>query len=260
MDELLRLIRTGQFAEIGQWFSRFEPAGDSFLAQALLAMFLASLVVGIRCSGAISGEREKQTWEALLLTPLSTRNLVRGKLRGIIGASYPYLRAYAVPAVLLSILGGIPALVWTVVALPVTWLAMYYVGATGLWCSVRSKSSWRSLLGTLGFGYLGGFLLFLFTSPAIFMVSAVIFIFLMMVDAVLGTTATRVMGFGQFYQTFFLSACLVLAGGFFGTARFFLSLAEKRVSDLERTRHWRNEPYRPPHMGGRPKERSGSYP
>ena len=41
------------------------------------------MVVGIRCSGAISGERERLTWEALLLTPLETRYLVRGKLRGI---------------------------------------------------------------------------------------------------------------------------------------------------------------------------------
>jgi hypothetical protein len=226
---------------------------------ALLAMFIASLAVGIRCSGAISGEREKQTWEALLLTPLATRTLVRGKLQGIMRASYPYLRAYAVPAVLLSVLGGIAAVIWTIIALPVTWLAMYFVGAAGIWCSVRCKNSWRSLLGTLGFGYVGGFLLSVFTTPAILMVSAFVFIFLRMVDAIAGTAATGVMGFGQFYQVFFLSACLVLAGGFFGAAKFFLSLAEKRVTDLERTRHWRNEPYRPASLGRSRAARSKSY-
>src|SRR5262249_29396603 len=54
------------------------PAGE-FLLQSIIAMLLGSLVVGIRCSGAVSGERERQTWEALLLTPLTARQLIRGK-------------------------------------------------------------------------------------------------------------------------------------------------------------------------------------
>ncbi|HWG47832.1 MAG TPA: ABC transporter permease subunit, partial [Gemmataceae bacterium] len=74
--------------------ARFQPArltvllpdaGDGFLVQGLVVMLLASLVVGIRCSGAITGERERQTWEALLLTPLTAKQLIRGKLWGIMG-------------------------------------------------------------------------------------------------------------------------------------------------------------------------------
>jgi ABC-type transport system involved in multi-copper enzyme maturation permease subunit len=258
-EELTRLVRTGQFAELGGWFSKFAPADDSFMILAVVTIFLASLVVGIRCSGTVSGEREKQTWEALLLTPLATQMLVRGKLRGIMRASYPYLRAYAIPAVGLSILGGVAAFAWTVIALPVTWLAMYYVGAAGIWCSVYSKTSWRSLLGTLGFGYVGGFLLFVITSPVMFMMSAVLFIFLQLLDQFLGTRATGVVGFGQFHKAFFISACLTLAGTFFGAAKFFLSQAEKRVADLERTRHWRDEPVRPGRLERRRKARPKFY-
>jgi hypothetical protein len=254
-----RLVRAGQFAELGQWFSHFAPADDSFMALALLALFLASLVVGVRCSGAISGERERLTWEALLLTPMETRMLVRGKLEGIMRASYPYLRAYAVPAVSLSFLGGVPAFAWTVIALPVTWLAMYFVGAAGIWCSVHAKTSWRSLLGTLGFGYVGGFILFIMTSPVIGMLSFILLFFLKMLDAFLGTSVTGMVGFGQFHKAFFISACLILAGAFFGTAKFFLSLAEKRVADLERTRHWRDEPVRPGHLERRRKVESKFY-
>ena len=95
-------------------------AGTGFLIQSLVVMLLASLVVGIRCSGAITGERERQTWEALLLTPLSARQVVRGKLWGIMGASYWYLLAYAAPAAVLSALGGLLALWWTVLWLAVT--------------------------------------------------------------------------------------------------------------------------------------------
>ena len=63
--------------------------------------------------GAISSERERQTWEALLLTPLSAGQIIRGKLWGVMAASYWYLLAYAAPAVTLSVLGGPVAVFWT---------------------------------------------------------------------------------------------------------------------------------------------------
>jgi len=222
------------------------PCDEWFMLQGILAIFLASLVVGIRCSGAISGERERLTWEALLLTPLETRQLVRGKLRGIMSASYPYLRVYAVPTALLSLLGGLQAFVWTIISLAVTLLAMYFIGAAGIWCSVTSKSSWRSLLGTLGFGYLGAFLMFLVTSPIIGIVSIIVYMMLMVIDQVYGMGATRMVGgWASFRNTMFVSACLTLAASFFGAAKLFLNMAEQRVSDLERTRHWKYEPKRP---------------
>jgi ABC-type transport system involved in multi-copper enzyme maturation permease subunit len=229
------------------WASPY--TAGSFLVQGIAVMLLASLVVGIRCSGAISGERERQTWEALLLTPLETRQLIRAKLWGIIGASYPYLLAYAVPALLLSLLGGPKAVFWTGIWLAVAWLAMFFVGAAGLWCSVRSKSSWRSLLGTLGFSYLGGFLLWLVTSPATLILALIIVLFLMLVDNLLKTNITGGLGAcGTVYiEAVYVASCLVLAGLFFGAAWYFIKDAEKRVADRERTRHWKYEPeyYRP---------------
>src|SRR5262249_37452172 len=194
--------------------SEIEPAGGAFMIQALVVMLLASFVIGIRCSGAVCGERERQTWEALLLTPLETRQLIRAKLWGIIGASYPYLLAYAVPALLLSLLGGPKAVFWTGIWLAVTWLAMFFVGAAGLWCSVRSKSSWRSLLGTLGFSYLGGFLLWLVTSPATFILALIIVLILMLVDKLLKTNITGGLGAcGTVYlEAVYVASCLVLAG------------------------------------------------
>src|SRR5262249_21700556 len=99
--------------------------------------------------------REHGTWEALLLTPLSERQLVRGKLWGVMAASYWYLLAYAVPAMMLSVLGGVKALFWTVLWLAVTVLAKYYIGAAALWDSGRLRDSWRSMLSTFGFGYVG---------------------------------------------------------------------------------------------------------
>ena len=91
-----------------------EGAEDYFVLQGLAVMLLGSFIVGIRCSGAITGERERQTWEAVLLTPMSAKQLVTGKLWGVMGACYWYLLAYGVPAVLLSALGGVGCLGWTV--------------------------------------------------------------------------------------------------------------------------------------------------
>ena len=162
-------------------------AEDGFLLQGLVVMLLGSFVVGIRCSGAVTGERERQTWEAVLLTPLSAKQLVHGKLWGVMAACYWYLLAYAVPAVLLSALGGGGSLGWTVLWLAVTVLAMYFMGAAGLWCSVRSKTSWRSLLGTMALGYLGGLLLYLITSPFVGLLALLVILMLWLVDSWLKT-------------------------------------------------------------------------
>jgi ABC-type transport system involved in multi-copper enzyme maturation permease subunit len=251
LSRLTQLALQFRFDEIWQllesaWATAVPP-DEAFYLQSLLVMLIASLVVGIRCSGTICGEREKQSWEALLLTPLTSRQLVRGKLWGIIGSSYLYLFAYALPALVLSALGGIMSFFWTVIWLAVTWLAMYFVGAAGIWCSVRSKTSWRSLLGTIGIGYVGGFLVFLITTPVIAMIAVIILLFLMLVDAYLGTTlASTALGGGPggFFLAFKVASCIGLAVLFWVLAWFFLGDAQKWIADRERTRHWKDEPMR----------------
>jgi ABC-type transport system involved in multi-copper enzyme maturation permease subunit len=218
-------------------------AGPAFLAQGIGAMLVFSLIVGIRCSGAVSGERERQTWEALLLTPLDTRTLIRGKLWGVLYAMLPYVAAYAAPALALSILGGFVAFLWTSLWLAVTLLAMFYVGAAGLWCSVTCRNSWRSLLATLGFGYLGGFLIFTIASPATAILAWIIYLFVQMAEDVYGTTFLQTLGgFDQFLFVFFIASCVSLVLIFLAVPQWFLlNWAESWVADRERIRHWKNE-------------------
>jgi ABC-type transport system involved in multi-copper enzyme maturation permease subunit len=259
IEYLVTLIAEGDIQGLVNKFSQIAPCDEGFMYLGLVVVFLASLVVGIRCSGAISGERERQTWEALLLTPMETRLLVRGKLRGIMGATYPYLRVYAVPAVLLSLAGGLMSFFWITFTLTVAFLAMYFVGAAGIWCSVRSSTSWRSLLGTLGFGYLGAFLMFVISSPLIIIVALVLWVLLQLVDAlILRTGVARMVGAGTFLNAWRIAACIVQAAAFFGAAKLFLNMAEQRVSDLERTRHWKYEPKRP-RLGRRKPARPRPY-
>lgn len=240
-ERIPSLLLAGDLPAVVDLLSDIEPAGGAFMMQALVVMLLASLVIGIRCSGAVCGERERQTWEALLLTPLETRQLIRGKLWGILGASYPYLLSYAIPAIPLSVLGGLGAVAATVGWLAVTWLAMYFLGAAGIWCSVKAKTSWRSLLATLAFGYLLGSAIYVCALPLIFVLIGMIMIALSLLE--LFFPGTRALGLGNFGGVFLIAFLIASGLGliciFFFMATMFLRWAEKRVADVERTRHWR---------------------
>lgn len=226
------------------------PQADiGFLIQSIVVLLLASLVVGIRCSGSVTAEREKQTWEALLMTPLSAKQLVRSKLWGVMGASYWLLLAYAAPAVALAALGGWLALCWTVLGVAVTVLAMYFIGAAGIYCSVRAKNSWRSLLGTLGFGYLGGLALYSISTPIIAVLAGLLLVIVALADLLLGTQMNTVAraGFPIWWNLFFVASCVGLGVIFLLMAQLFLNRAQRFIADRERTRHWAEEPiYRRP--------------
>jgi ABC-type Na+ efflux pump permease subunit len=220
----------------------FPGADGPFFIQGVVAMLVATFLVGVRCSGAITGERERQTWEALLLTPLTVQQLIRGKLWGIVGASYPYLLAYALPAITLSFLGGGWALLWTILWLGVSLLAMGFVGAAGLWCSVRAKGSWRSLLGTVLIGYVGGFILYGVAWPVALIAFGVIWITLTLIDLINNNQTALGKSFAGTFNFYLLGSCLALVLGFIGLTAYFLSDAQKYVAFRERVRHWKEEP------------------
>jgi hypothetical protein len=137
---------------------------------------------------------------------------------------------------------------------------MFFVASAGIWCSVRSKSSWRSLLGTLAFTYGGGFVVWCVLSWLIFLIALIIWgllaALLMMIDQTTGTQmGTAVAGWSAFPFCFVIATCLVLAGVAFGLAWYFITDAEKRVADRERTRSWRDAG-----MYNRPRRRTVARP
>jgi hypothetical protein len=149
------------------------PAGDPepFIWQGVLFLLAATLVVTVRAAGAITGERERDTWESLRLTPLDGREFLAGKMRGIFDAVVPYYLAYHIPALVLSLTGGPFALVATIATLLIAWPLMYYAAGCSLGWSVRARSTWRSLLGALFTVYvMGSFLVF-----AVFFAGTIIF-------------------------------------------------------------------------------------
>jgi ABC-type transport system involved in multi-copper enzyme maturation permease subunit len=216
------------------------PSAAAFGWQGTVVLLAAGLVVGVRCSGAISGERERQTWEALLMTPLTTRLLVRGKFWGVIGAGLPYLLAYAGPALALSAVGGLNSFVTVALLLGLTALAVFYIGAAGLWCSARARTSWRSLLATLAFAYLGGAAL----AYVVLLLAAVLMILLAlavwMVTEYYRPWGRWVPGL-VFEQAVYVNTCIILALCFLLLSVLLLRGAENWIAARERTRHWEDD-------------------
>lgn len=222
-------------------------AGTGLLVQAIAVMLLASLVVGVRCAAAITQERERQTWEAVLLTPVTARAIVHGKLHGVLRASGWYLLAYAAPAVTLAAVAGPGAVLNTVLWLGVTLVATYFIGAAGLWCSVRSRNSWRSLLQTIVVGYLGVLLVYVLTSPVIGLLALLLALLLSLIDLAVGTSLAAIWRgvWGTLVAMYATASAVGLVVIFWGMAQLFLRQAQRWIADRDRTRSWRPElPYR----------------
>jgi hypothetical protein len=152
----------------------------------LVLMLATGFVVGVRASGCITREREQRTWEAVLLSHLRTRRVVRDKFWGILRAAAPYLVAYTGAATAVAGFQGLRFAVseeaqgWRVGSVALTnlegmtevlqvlaWLlgagfVAVWVAGSGVRISARTQSSWRSLVATLGMGYVPGMILGLF--------------------------------------------------------------------------------------------------
>lgn len=219
-------------------------ASYGFMLLNLIGMFAASQVVGARCAAAITMERERRTWEAVLLTPMTAKQIIQGKLWGIMFASTWYLLAYAAPVVALSVFAGPLALAYTVAWLAATVLAMYFLGAVGLWCSVRASTSWRSLLQTEFIGYLGGLALYAACSPAVLIPVIVLVLVVLLVDVALGTNLAGLCfrDMKYFLRVWSIASAASLMLMFWLLSRFYLRRAQRWIADRERTRHVFDEP------------------
>jgi ABC-type transport system involved in multi-copper enzyme maturation permease subunit len=144
-DALLRQ----DFAAVADALDRSQSSALAFLLQGLLSLLFLTIVVNLRAAGGISGEREKGTWDALLLAGMKARDMVRGKLMGILDATLPYLVAYGIPTLLCSAAGGGLAVAATLGTLGLGWPLMYLSAAVALERSTRYPSPWKSTADSL---------------------------------------------------------------------------------------------------------------
>lgn len=101
------------------------PQIECFMLLSVVQLLASGLFVAIRAAGAITSERENQTWDSLLTTHLDAYQIVRGKLWGQIDAVQPYLFAYIAPAVITSCWIEPLILPWIILLWLASWVLLY---------------------------------------------------------------------------------------------------------------------------------------
>ena len=112
---------------------------------------LLSLMVPVITSGSISGEREKQTLDIMLTTPISPFSIVLGKLWSAMMMVMMYMVASVPVMAIAFILGGLSW--WNLLGLFVMLLYLgIYVGSVGIFCSSFVKKSIAATILTIVIG------------------------------------------------------------------------------------------------------------
>jgi ABC-type transport system involved in multi-copper enzyme maturation permease subunit len=95
---------------------RRDAIKESVPLMGLVFVLAANLLIGVRCGTSVAEEKRRNTWDDLLLTAQSFREITTGKMWGVLQATVPYIIAYALPVFVLAWAGGpgavITAAVW----------------------------------------------------------------------------------------------------------------------------------------------------
>jgi len=139
-----RFFALGQSDHLAWLVNDWCKLASSFLGSAML------LVVALRAAGSISRERERQTLDSLLATPLRNRTIILAKWLSCILSPSGWGRVLGAVWVVSLAMGALhPA------AIP-CWLLAWlidaaFVAAVGVWFSAVSPTTRRAVLATTGF-------------------------------------------------------------------------------------------------------------
>jgi ABC-type transport system involved in multi-copper enzyme maturation permease subunit len=86
--------------------ARTRAVRDAVPTMGLTFILLATSVIGVRCGISVGEEKRQNTWDDLLLTAQSFREITTGKMWGILQATVPYVIAFAIPILFVAAMGG----------------------------------------------------------------------------------------------------------------------------------------------------------
>jgi hypothetical protein len=101
----------------------------------------------------------------------------------------------------------------------------------------------------LAFTYLGGIALYCVLMPLIMAIWAVLALAATLAQRALGMSFVGI--FSGWFDGYYIAVCVALAGGFVFASWRLLASAEYRIAILERTKHWKDEPFHPRRFPGR---------
>jgi ABC-type transport system involved in multi-copper enzyme maturation permease subunit len=145
--------------------------GQELLQSFALAQFLGVwLLVPSLAVGALQQEREGQTLESLLLSPLSPQQIVWGKLCGVLAMTFVLLLGTLPLTSLCFLLGGVaPEDVALRFFALLAW-AMFCAGV-GLFCAARTRSATKATLQAYGLSLVGLCVSFVMLGPGVVLAS-----------------------------------------------------------------------------------------
>lgn len=122
-----------------------------FLALGCIECGILSLIVPIITSGSISGEREKQTLDIMLTTPVKPFSIAVGKLESAMVVVMMYMVSSIPLLAIAFVLGGLSW--WALLGLIGMMLYLgIYVGSVGIFCSSVVKRSIAATILTIAIG------------------------------------------------------------------------------------------------------------
>lgn len=157
--------------------SNLTSSYDGYSYESLIVLFpilgctecgLLSLMIPVITSSSISGEREKQTLDIMLTTPMSPYAIVKGKLWSAMMIVMMYMIASIPVMAIAFILGGLSW--WNIVGLFIMLIYLgIYVGSVGIFCSSVVKKSVAATILTIviGIGIILGTVLIFFTTYSV---------------------------------------------------------------------------------------------
>ncbi len=114
----------------------------------LFLPWLVQWAIGLRAAVSIASERERQTWDSILTTPMDGKEIVTAKMLGSVTAMRWVLGAVAFAWVTAVACGEITAGEFVVYVLDVLTVG-FFMAVVGVWFSLCSKTTARAMTLTL---------------------------------------------------------------------------------------------------------------
>jgi hypothetical protein len=111
--------------------------------------WLIQWTVGLRAAVAVASEREHGTWDAILLSPLEGREIIRAKIWGNLYSLRGFIAAAAIVWTLASLVGAIDLETYCA-RLGTTVAVSIFITAAGVWISLSSSTATRAMTFTIG--------------------------------------------------------------------------------------------------------------
>jgi ABC-type transport system involved in multi-copper enzyme maturation permease subunit len=142
------IVEPDSWRSTSRWDGFGQGMNAYLRATGTVAASLVFLAVAIRGAGAISGERDRHTWDALLTTPLSAKAIVWGKWWGcILGMRWAWAWIFGIWMLTMAT-GGVHPVMFPAAVVSV---AIYASGFAwiGLFCSLHFRTTLRSTMATI---------------------------------------------------------------------------------------------------------------